>query len=415
MSILQGIYAAIPFDTADIRQSDLNISKKYRSNPLRWKGQFSPQFVQVLLDKYSNPNSVVFDPFVGSGTVLYEAGLLGLAACGTEINPAAAMLAQTYRFINMPLNLRYSLLQETSVILQNEFQQEMQFYKSLDSHHEKLDIAMIKQKLVGLISKVDDRYLQGLLETLITLLDFYQPDLSVDKVFKAWFKLKGHITKLPFSNQPIDVFLADARRTPLVDSSIDLVVTSPPYINVFNYHQQYRASMEALDWNLLEVSRSEFGSNRKHRSNRFLTVIQYCLDISQTFEELARVCRNSAKLIFIVGRESMVNGTRFFNGEIVAEIAHRIMGFDLLLKQQRSYRNNFGQSIFEDILHFSPTVSDYASYNYLDDVRRLSEEVLEATYANVPEKSKSALQQALKDISKIHPSPFFDTLKMRKA
>lgn len=414
MSILQGIYASIPFDTADIRQSDLNISKKYRSNPLRWKGQFSPQFVQVLLGKYSNPNSVVFDPFVGSGTVLYEAGLLGLTACGTEINPAAAMLAQTYRFINLPLNIRYSLLQETSVILQNEFQQEMQFYKSLDSHHEKLDIGMIKQKLVGLISKVDDLYLQGLLETLITLLDFYQPDLSVDKVFKAWFKLKEHVTKLPFSNQPIDVFLADARRTPLVDSSIDLVVTSPPYINVFNYHQQYRASMEALDWNLLEVSRSEFGSNRKHRSNRFLTVIQYCLDVAQTFEELARVCGNSAKLIFIVGRESMVNGTRFFNGEIVAEIAHRVMGFDLLLKQQRSYRNNFGQSIFEDILHFSPTESDYTSYNYLDDVRRLSEEVLEGTYANVPEKSKSALLQALKDISKIHPSPLFDTLKMRK-
>ena len=414
MLTLNGIYATTTLDTSEILQSDLNISKKYRSNPLRWKGQFSPQLIQVLLSKYSNPNCVIFDPFVGSGTVLLEAGLLGLAACGTEINPAAAMLAQTYRFINLPFESRYTLLQEVSVILQKEFHQEFQFYKSLDSHHENLDIRMIKQKLVGLISKVDNHYLQGLLETLITLLDFYQTDLSVEKVFKIWFKLKEHVTKLPFSKQPIDVFLADARRTPLDESSIDLVITSPPYINVFNYHQQYRASMEALDWNLLEVSRSEFGSNRKHRSNRFLTVIQYCLDIAQTFEELARVCGDSARLIFIVGRESMVNGTRFLNGEIVAEIAHRVIGFDLILKQQRLYRNNFGQNIIEDILHFSPVNTNLTSECYLDEARNLSEKILKASYSNVPEKSKGDLKLALQNTSIVHPSPFFDVRKMRK-
>lgn len=43
-----------------------------------------------------------------------------------------------------------------------------------------------------------------------------------------------------------------------------LVLTSPPYINVYNYHQQYRASAEALGWDLLEVAKTEIGSNRKH-------------------------------------------------------------------------------------------------------------------------------------------------------
>lgn len=414
MSILQGIYAARSFNTTDIRQSDLNIAKKFRSNPLRWKGQFSPQLVQVLLGKYSNPNTVIFDPFVGSGTVLFEAGLLQLAASGTEINPAAAMLAQTYRFINLPIKLRNVLLQEVTSLLQKEFRQEFHFVSSLESNLAKSDIGLIKQKLLDLLSKTGDNFAQGLMETLITLLDFYHADLSVDKVFKVWLKLKRHVARLPYSQQPINVFLADARRTPLVDSSVDLVVTSPPYINVFNYHQQYRASLEALNWDLLEVSKSEFGSNRKHRGNRFLTVIQFCLDIAQTLEELARVCKTDSRLILIVGRESMVNGTRFFNGEIVAEIAHRVMGFELLLKQQRSYRNNFGQSIFEDILHFSPMVSDYSSYNYLDDARKLSGEVLEATYASVPEKRKSDLLSALENITKIHPSPLFNTKKIRQ-
>ena len=54
MPILNGIYADTPFDTEEILQADLNIANKYRSNPLRWKGQFSPQLVQVFLDNYSD-------------------------------------------------------------------------------------------------------------------------------------------------------------------------------------------------------------------------------------------------------------------------------------------------------------------------------------------------------------------------
>ena len=102
MSILTGIYADTPFNTEEILQADLNIANKYRSNPLRWKGQFSPQLVQVLLDKYSVNNSVVFDPFLGSGTVLLESGIAGLKASGTEINPAAVMLAQNLLFYKHP-------------------------------------------------------------------------------------------------------------------------------------------------------------------------------------------------------------------------------------------------------------------------------------------------------------------------
>ncbi len=414
MSILNGIYADMPFDTEEILQSHLNITNKYRSNPLRWKGQFSPQLIQVFLNNYSNPDSIVFDPFVGSGTVLLESGMFGLAASGTEINPAAAMLAQTYRFINLSIDLRNLHLKEISVLLQREFMQELPIFKGPKTIHDESDSDWIKLKLVGLLPKIDNCFQQGLLETLITLLDFYQSDLSIDKVFKVWKRLKELVGKLPFSRQPIKIFLSDAREVPLSDSLIDLVITSPPYINVFNYHQQYRTSMEALNWNLLKVSKSEFGSNRKHRGNRFLTVIQFCLDIAQTLDELTRICRSGARLIFVVGRESMVKGTRFFNGEIVTEIAHQALGFNLILKQQRMYRNNFGQNIFEDILHFLPTITNQSSKTYLEVARLLSQEVLETSYSTVPEKSKSDIKLALKNICNIQPSPLFDIKEIKK-
>jgi DNA modification methylase len=408
MPILNGIYADTPFDTKEILQADLNIANKSRSNPLRWKGQFSPQLVQVFLDKYCDRDTTVFDPFLGSGTVLLESGMAGLKASGTEINPAAAMLAQTYRLINISVDSRRSHLQTVSNLLHDELLPELPFFQNIEQDQSETNFEVLKLKLISLLSKVDDRFQCGLLETLITLLDFYQADISVEKIFKVWENFGKLVVKLPFSYQPIEVFLSDAREAPLSDSSVDLVITSPPYINVFNYHQQYRASMEALNWNLLKVSKSEFGANRKHRGNRFLTVVQFCLDIVQTLSELARVCRSGARLIFVVGRESTVKGTRFFNGEIVTEVCHRSLGFNLILKQQRVFRNSFGQSIFEDILHFSPPIRCPLPEVYLEAARTVAQETLEASYSAVPEKSKKDIKSVLKNIRDVHPSPLFN-------
>ena len=408
MPILNGIYADTPFDTKEILQADLNIENKYRSNPLRWKGQFSPQLVQVFLDNYSDRDSIVFDPFLGSGTVLLEAGMARLKASGTEINPAAAILARTYHLINIPIDLRRSHLQAVSNLLHDEFLPELPLFQNTKRDHNETNFEVVKLKLVRLLSKVDDCFQSGLLETLITLLDFYQTDISVQKVFKVWGNLGKLVVELPFSHQHIEVFLSDAREVPLCDESVDLVITSPPYINVFNYHQQYRASMEALNWNLLKVSRSEFGANRKHRANRFLTVVQFCLDMVQALSELARICCSGARLIFVVGRESKVKGTRFFNGEIVTEVCHRSLGFNLILKQQRVFRNNFGQSIFEDILHFSPPFERPLPETYLKKARKVAQETLETSYSTVPEKSKKDMKLAIKNIYDVHPSPLFN-------
>ena len=324
MSRLNGVYAATPLNICEIPQDALNIANKVRSNPLRWNGQFSPQLVQVLLTHYATPGSVVFDPFLGSGTVLFEAGINGLSANGTEINPAAVTLAQTYRFINLSVECRRLHLNHVSRLLQDNFLEELPLFRSTAQPLNKSNglCADIKPRLVELSQAAKEAARAQLLEALIVLLDcFSKSDLSTDKLFKTWAKLAQLVTKLPVSTQKIDIYHADARAAPLPDSSVDLVVTSPPYINVFNYHQQYRASMEALRWDVLRVAKSEIGSNRKHRGNRFLTVIQFCLDIAQVLDEIARVCRAEGRIIFVVGRESKVRGTAFFNGEIVAEVA----------------------------------------------------------------------------------------------
>ena len=60
-----------------------------------WIAGFSRQFVQDALARYLRGPGVVLDPFAGVGTTLIEADLAGHRAIGFEINPYAVFAART--------------------------------------------------------------------------------------------------------------------------------------------------------------------------------------------------------------------------------------------------------------------------------------------------------------------------------
>jgi tRNA1(Val) A37 N6-methylase TrmN6 len=102
---------------------------------------------------------------------------------------------------------------------------------------------------------------------------------------------------------------------------VDLIVTSPPYINVFNYHQNHRALMEMVGFNILQVAASEIGSNRKNRGNRLRTVVQYALDMEACLHSMAKALKSDGQMMLIVGRESNVRGLPILNSKLVSNIA----------------------------------------------------------------------------------------------
>jgi hypothetical protein len=69
----------------------------------------------------------------------------------------------------------------------------------------------------------------------IILLDVANNKITNEFIQSKFAGLVSVIKKLPFSEKQIKVDLADARSLPLEKDRIDFVVTSPPYINVFNY------------------------------------------------------------------------------------------------------------------------------------------------------------------------------------
>jgi SAM-dependent methyltransferase len=346
----------IPVDRASIPQDRLDLVNRYRTSLFPWRGQFSPELVELFLSEFTSARSVIADPFVGSGTTLFEAARKSLRAFGAEINPAAVVMSRTVHFANLELGRREEHIRAAESLIETHLP--VHYAGGLFSSPGGENGGIAGSFRAMLSEAAPDSLTSDILAN--TIMRFMESDGPKDTA-AFWCALKAHaevIRSLPFTPNPCKVFHCDARELPLESRSIDLVVTSPPYINVFNYHQNHRPAMETLGWNLLEVARSEFGSNRKNRGNRFLTVVQYAMDMLQALAEVRRLVAPDGRIILIIGRESTVRGISFKDGRIVAALATGGADLQLALRQERKFKTKFGETIYEDILHFVPEVHE---------------------------------------------------------
>jgi DNA modification methylase len=380
-----------------IPQEKLDIIEKNRANLFAWRGQFSPQLIETILTYYCPSNSVILDPFVGSGTVLLEASYLSLEAYGFEINPAAYIMSHTYEFIND--SQKKEVLKNLRNIIDQEFP--LRIFEVSDQVENLVDKLQNTRNMLPDRSKV-------LFDALVIILDVCKNKITQEFIQKKFSHLSNIITNLPYSQKPIRVGLSDARSLPLENNQIDFVVTSPPYINVFNYHQNYRQSAEILGWDLLKIAKSEIGSNRANRSNRFYTVVQYCLDMGDILKELARVSKQQARIVLIVGQESNVLGVPFYNADIIEKIGVKTKLFQKVLRQKRKFKNKFGKVIIEDIINFI-NLNNQVSQEVIEQIsREVAFEVLESSRLFVSSENQLCLESAIAKVNNIQRTPILD-------
>lgn len=62
---------------------------KWATHDAKWRGNWSPYIPRNIILRYSKENDLVLDQFVGGGTTLVEAKLLGRNSIGVDVNPLA--------------------------------------------------------------------------------------------------------------------------------------------------------------------------------------------------------------------------------------------------------------------------------------------------------------------------------------
>lgn len=380
-----------------ITQENLDIVEKSRSNLFTWRGQFSPQLVEVILKSYCLSNSVILDPFAGSGTVLLEAGRLGLEAYGFDINPAAWILGKTYELINN--SQRKEIINSLRILIDREFPFEI--------FEAETEVLNLEEKLIKTRKDLDEKATE-VLDALIILLDIANNKVTNSFVQSKFSKLVDTVEELPFSKKKVRMSLSDARCLPLENDKMDFILTSPPYINVFNYHQHYRKSAEILGWDLLKIAKSEIGSNRANRGNRFYTVIQYCLDMADTLMEIVRVAKDGARIVFVVGHQSNVLGVPFYNADIIDKIGVKANIFHRVLRQKREFKNKFGKTIREDIINFTNPKNECQKDIVEKVAREVAFDILKSSLSLVPSKKLRYLEDAIDKVNDIGKTSFLN-------
>ena len=213
------------------------------------------------------------------------------------------------------------------------------------------------------------------------------------------------IKNLPYNSKHYKIIHSDIRNSLIEPNSVDLIITSPPYINVFNYHQHYRDITEQIGYDALHVAKSEFGSNRKNRQNRLLTVIQYVLDMADAMNHLKPCLKSNGRFIIVIGRQSTVRGIPFRNDILIGSIGLSL-GYKIALHQERKFKNQFGETIYEDIIHLIKENDSVACDK--EKLFPLIEHIFnQALEENLESTVRNDLLSAIKEIRNISPSPIY--------
>ncbi len=243
-------------------------------------GKFIPQLVEIFLRKYKP--TLVYDPFVGSGTTLVEANVLGIDSIGTDISAFNVLLSKVK---TSDYDIQ-KLEKETCDILNR-----LSIYKSKFSKDEKVNNLFstkseyiqnwfapnTQKELLCYLRLIKDYIYQDLLKIVLSrsarsarLVTHYDLDFPKKPQTKPYQCYKHRRICQPveeaykfLSRYTIDaldrvkeftkiktkaiviVNHADSREIEL-PKGIDMVFTSPPYIGLIDYHEQHKYAYELL-------------------------------------------------------------------------------------------------------------------------------------------------------------------------
>ena len=313
----------------------------------------------------------------GSGTTLVCARSRGHRAIGCDTDPLALLIARAWCIDAEPepLKTRAGLVLERAKILSKRLTPEKSYPENTD--HEtrrfinfwfdpgnRIELNALATCISRVRSQTERTLLWCAFSRMIITKTFgvsLAMDVSHSRPHKVYYVapvkpldafLKAVSTvacNCPFpinSNDapPADIRHGDARALPVKSASVDMVITSPPYLNAIDYLRGHKLSLVWMGHSISEIRALRSGNigtevSQGAASNGVIQeamktmgdlesldnrrrgmVRRYVMDMCKVMDECARVLKREGRAVFVVGN-SAIHGVFIKNSEAIIRLA----------------------------------------------------------------------------------------------
>jgi hypothetical protein len=357
--------------------------------------RMAPEIALKVISESEKPLRIL-DPMVGSGTVIALARLKGHMAMGFDVDPLAVLISSVWTTSADAEKARAKareVLARARKIFATLPQREA--YPSRSDGETRRFVAYwfdgyARKQLTSLsvaVARVRDEVTRNILLCALSRLIIAKKsgvslamDLSHSRPHKSFERApvkpfrkflaavdrvaENCVKKKGASRGPAPrVHLGDARKLPVRSSSIDLVLTSPPYLNAIDYIRCSKFSLVWMGYRIpdlrllrAESVGAEAGRAASQSDSEIRDIIanlnlcprlgkrdeavlaRYIDDMRQATREVARVLTPGGKAVYVIG-ENTIRGTYVPNSQIISEVA-RLCGLSLQERCERTLPAN---------------------------------------------------------------------------
>jgi len=359
LQLVNGFPAYKDIEHGDLLSLSLSTNTSRHTHGLhRFPAKYIPQIPRWVIEQFAQPDSIILDPFMGSGTSLVEGISLIEKTYGIDIDPLARFISQakTAKYDLSELN---RLSQELLVIVEelsvdsflpmtgvknitHWFKEDTwlelsQLFSAIEmlkcSQTEQNFFYCVFSSILRWVSNADDQtqktYVSGtLIKTAPSAMDTFRKFLN--KAILSVAELEAHR-----GSGTASILDGSALSIPLSNNSVDLVVTSPPYLDSVDYMYNFMLEYFWLGPKLGVASRADYNLRRRSpvgaknplekidelppellkllNVNEFpkyrqKAIAPYFSSMRAHFEEAARVMKPGARYVLVVGNSQATTG-----------------------------------------------------------------------------------------------------------
>jgi SAM-dependent methyltransferase len=319
-------------ETLNLNWRERDLPEKQRTKHVHrlhpYLGKFVPQLVEIFLRKF-HPVSV-YDPFCGSGTTLVEANALGINSVGCDISAFNCLVANAktakYDLSLMKGEVLGALHGLQAAYSPNLFEKREEFdtkseYLKNWFHTEALRALLTYRSLIptyqyqDLLRVILSRSARSARQTTHHHLDFpkkpqkepyecrkhdriCQPTSNAYQFLRRYsLDTIGRIAEFDKVRTAarIDILWDDSKSVKL--PMVDMIMTSPPYVGLIDYHEQHRYAYELLG--LPQREADEIGAAFKGKSLRAHE--EYINGIKAVFANARKYLKKGGVAVIVVG------------------------------------------------------------------------------------------------------------------